>query len=356
MHRFVPFALACALLTLPACAAPGALDGLVVALPPSTPDNVSVIPIVIVAPRAQGVQYRYAWTTTAAGVDSWTLEQESIGDWQTRPGETWTVSITPYIGLSEGPAAEATTLITDAGRDTDNDGDGWTETQGDCDDTDPSNTPFQDRDNDGFSPCPGPFGGEVDCDDTDRNVNPGMNRDDDDKLLEDDDCDGILDEDAVEVGDLMIVEVHAQPSVAGAGWIELVSTASGPRDLLRWTLSGVSLPSARVLPLARVVLCPNPEAAEDAGVDCLNAVGFSESVFEDALVLEVEQRSEFVLGVHELALEGLPLAEGVAAQLDAAFALAPALSTEADDWCAATEDFGGGDLGTPGAPNRVCGE
>jgi outer membrane protein OmpA-like peptidoglycan-associated protein len=92
----------------------------------------------------------------------------------------------------------------------DDDGDGWAEADGDCDDADPSRFPgpddpcdgidadcdgvaeLSDLDGDGFAPCDG------DCADGDPARHPGAAEDCDG---EDDDCDGLIDEQADADGD-----------------------------------------------------------------------------------------------------------------------------------------------------------
>ena len=65
----------------------------------------------------------------------------------------------------------------------DNDGDGYTEFEGDCDDSDP--TDMLDADGDGYATCNG------DCDDLDPSVNPGAT-----DTIFDRNCDGVLGEES----------------------------------------------------------------------------------------------------------------------------------------------------------------
>ena len=77
----------------------------------------------------------------------------------------------------------------------DNDGDGWTEFDGDCDDSDPSQN-LEDVDGDGYLSDLVPYG--LDCDDEDPAVSPDALEICDD--LADNDCDGLLDQDDEECG------------------------------------------------------------------------------------------------------------------------------------------------------------
>jgi hypothetical protein len=99
--------------------------------------------------------------------------------------------------------------------DVDDDGDGFTENEGDCDDTDAALNPA-DGDADGVSSCDG------DCDDADATVFPGAPDDENDGL--DQNCDGTPDDgyvpsngaatvDMLIPGDLVITEVMQNPCV-----------------------------------------------------------------------------------------------------------------------------------------------
>ncbi len=358
---------------LSACVDPTELEGLVVALPPSTPDNANISPIIVKAPRAANVKYRYIWTSDSPDwgtlVDDGNQWGPTVGSWATLPGETWSVEVVPYLGdpdrpVAEGPSAFGTTLITDAGRETDNDGDGWTENAGDCDDFDRDVFPGVDRDNDGFVGCAFAFGGtqELDCDDGDSLINPGRARDDDAaRPLQDDDCDGIVDEDGVGGEEFVITEVMTDPMTAGGGWIEVRHVGSEDRELRGWTLEGgdgvvealgpISIEGAGVF-----VLCPAPPTASALGVPCANSQGFSDAVLAgDWLRFGVPETAAGTLMLQVLPLGELPTTLGVAAQLDAAATASAVLAEEPERWCPATTAFGD-ELGTPGAANVACPE
>ncbi len=367
MPRSLSLIVVLSLLPLAGCVDPTSLEGLVVALPPSTPDNFNVQPIIVKAPLNEQVKYRYEWETDSA---TWmNSEPDWWGDrvmqWDTRPGETWTVRVIPYVGradtpLAEGPAADATTLITDAGRDSDNDGDGSTENQGDCDDTDPTVFPGVDRDGDGFLGCLFPFQDPttLDCDDTDSMINPGQVFDrDDSRPLEDEDCDGLIDEDAIVEGDFVITEVMLESATAGGEWVEILHLGTAPRDLVGWQLLGEdddTLPSVQVEGAERFVLCPNPSTAGDLGVPCANEQAFASGVLAgDGLRLIVPETRIGALVLQDVPLGELPFGVGASAQLDAGASASSTAAEDAARWCLSTTSFGD-ELGTPGGANESC--
>ncbi len=346
----------------------GNLDGLVVALAPSTPDNLNASPIIVKAPLASDVEYRYEWEVDAgqwAGTDpgSWGTV---LGAWNTSPGETWTVTVTPYIGrrdfpAAEGPAAVASTLITDAGRDTDNDGDGVTENQGDCDDTTTQIFPGVDRDSDGFSGCPFAFDSAPrDCDDLDAFVNPGRPDDNDTtRPLEDDDCDGVTDEDALAPANWVITEVTTESEVAGGEWIEVLYLGTEPRQIGGLELHDngdtfVPLPQAVVSP-GFFVLCPNPTIATALGVPCENTTSFSAAtVGWTFLYLDAPSRSDGRVTLQWVTPQDVPTELGVAVQLDGGLVASSEAAEEFANWCPAVDEYGDGELGTPGEGNADC--
>ncbi len=90
--------------------------------------------------------------------------------------------------------------------------------------------------------CAAPSGflaDDADCDDTEPLVNPlGTETQD----LSDEDCDGLVDEDFVSAGDVIVTEVARQPYAGGSGtatnsdaqWFELYNTTSTTLDISNW--------------------------------------------------------------------------------------------------------------------------
>ena len=357
MTRFAGTTLLVAALLIPTvgCTDPQSLDGLVIMLPPSTPDNINVTPIILQRPSAPRLKFEWTWERDGAEYASFGPDSELFPLWnfETFPGEEWTLTVTPISGLQEGPVATAVTTITDAGPDTDNDQDGWTENAGDCDDTDSRLFPFSDNDNDGFEGCPNPFGfdgNETDCDDFDRFTHPGVLVDDAARLDEDNDCDGMIDEDAVGPGDLAIVEVLAQPTDADAGWIELINLSGQPVELGRWTIAGPDVtgvvPQARIDNGERGLLCTDPAAVPE--LTCLNTAELDFPLANDYLRL---MASDVIAHIQ---LDDLPAAAGASTQLSADVIMGSEAMDDVASWCLSTVDWSGGDLGSPGAANEVC--
>lgn len=354
---------------LSGCVAPSSLEGLVVALSPSTPDNVNVVPIVVKAPLAQDVSYRYVWTTDSTNapvVDVGNEWGSSVPNWATLPGETWTVEVIPFLGrrdapLAEGPGAVSETLITDAGRDSDNDGDGFTENQGDCDDTEIDIFPGVDRDADGFMGCLSPFqtGSMLDCDDLDAQINPGRNIDGDvTRPLIDDDCDGLIDEDAVLVGDFVITEIMNESNEVGAEWIEVLHLGADLRSLGGWEIAtehgDATIPSVDADGAGFLVLCPNPAAANSLEVPCANEAPFT-NVLTGAqdVVLAIPETQEGITVLHRVPLEVMPQEAGTSTQLSAGSTASLSQASDPENWCLSTVAFAG-ELGSPGVANTDC--
>jgi hypothetical protein len=106
---------------------------------------------------------------------------------------------------------------------------------------------YEDADGDGFGnpeistvSCAIPSGyaaAGTDCDDTDPDIFPGTAELDNGI---DDDCDGLVDEDFIHAGDVIISEIDRQPrfgatsSVTNGQWFELYNTTGQDIDLSNW--------------------------------------------------------------------------------------------------------------------------
>ena len=97
-----------------------------------------------------------------------------------------------------------------------------------------------DDDGDGVGPCDG------DCDDTDPDVGPLASEASNGI---DDDCDGLVDEDYVQVGDLLITELHPTPAAApgqDGEWFEILNVSPTAVDLLGWEIWDADGPATTI--------------------------------------------------------------------------------------------------------------
>jgi hypothetical protein len=127
----------------------------------------------------------------------------------------------------------------------DNDCDGTT----DEDDATDASAWYIDADGDSYgdaaattTSCSAPsgyVGNDNDCDDTDDTINPLASELDDDV---DNDCDELVDEDFVSVGDIVVTEITRQPYVGGSGsstnanaqWFEVYNTSGSDVNMSGW--------------------------------------------------------------------------------------------------------------------------
>lgn len=212
-----------------------------------------------------------------------------------------------------------------------------------------------DQDGDGFEAIE--VGGS-DCDDADTGVYPGREERDDGV---DQDCDGLVDEDFLRPGDVMLTEVFALPSASPRQrqWFEVRNASSRTINLVNWTLSSAELdlvidqdavvPPGGTAVLARsadpelVGLPRRPTAVLSGSDELMTLVGGWE------LTLAAGTNPVYVLEG-----DGFPrFQEGYSLQLDPTIDNAFE-STRGDRWCQADVEMPTGELGTPFDENTWC--
>lgn len=199
--------------------------------------------------------------------------------------------------------------------------------------------------------------GGADCDDRDPAIRPGV-RDAHDGV--DNDCDGVFDEDELDVGSLWITEWLALPSVPEAGFVELHN-----RSNERWRLDGWSLRHAGgAAPLdgvaveahERVVLCEDADQAASVGISCAVAVDPWPVLEADVGFLTLGP--DFI-EVDQVAWDAAWTAPpGVSLQVDGTLLQSANRNPRQNDsraaWCVSVTSWSAGDLGSPGAENARC--
>lgn len=201
--------------------------------------------------------------------------------------------------------------------------------------------------------------GGDDCDDTNADVYP--REDELARDLVDDDCDGTVDEDWIEPGDVIITEVMMNPvAVADAygEWFELKNTTTDLIDLSGWRMlsdDGDELvvdSGVRIEPGDLLVFGLTSTTSLNGGVpvdveysrDDLSLADTADAIFiyvGDKAISEISYSS------------GWPITAGSSLSLDPYFGPSDNL-TSPDLWCVATSEYGVGDQGTPGEENDVC--
>lgn len=227
-----------------------------------------------------------------------------------------------------------------------------------------------DADGDGYSQCGTEAGGGtsddlVDCDDTDAAINPGASEASGDHV--DNNCDGVIDDNAWAVGDLIITEVMNNPGSVSdtfGEWFEVVNASE--RDLILnglWILSSSGSESHQISPDDDELL--TLAAGEYLVLGIEGDVSQNGSVpvsYEyDGITLGNESDTlSLVLGgtvIDAVSWDGgssYPDPDGASLTLDPT-ATDEVLNDNSGSWCEATEDWGSStDLGSPGGNNEYC--
>ncbi len=240
---------------------------------------------------------------------------------------------------------------------------------GDCDDGDASaypgagETPYDgiDQDCDGADltdvDADGFDGGEEgdDCDDSDASINPAA---EDTADLVDSDCDGLVDDDSIEPGDVIMSEAMVNPDVVldSAGeWFELYNATDYDINVRNWTLSDdgdddMTIEGDLIVPAGGyAVLGVNDDVDTNGGVsiDYLYAYGSLRLANTD---------DEFYLDMGDTEIYAIvwtaaewPYDRGYSMGWDGSGDW-----TVGESWCAQTSMLSGGDYGTPGEDNDSC--
>ena len=261
--------------------------------------------------------------------------------------------------------------------DFDQDGDGYDSAEyggDDCDDLDADSFPGApevwydgidqdcgddsdyDQDGDGFDHIDH---GGTDCDDEDAAVflDSGEVAQD----LADDDCDGLVDEDFIARGDVLITEIHASPLVVSQAlgeWFEVTNTTASDIDLVGWEVTsqggtGFTVDDSLVVVSGGTVVLG---AESDTGLNGDVAVDYeydrNDVAFNDAAdTLFLYLGDDWITRVKWDA--DWSVSSGASLNLDVDY-LTTNGTGDVAYWCSSTSSFGDGDLGTPNAENEEC--
>lgn len=213
--------------------------------------------------------------------------------------------------------------------------------------------PDPDQDGDGVNAMEA--GGE-DCDDQDPTI--GTPSDEETNLI-DDDCDGFVDEHALQAGDVLIAELMLRPQEARVElgqWIEVRNTTDRDIDMLNWRIEGnagvLRIEDSTVVPAGRlVVLGVSDDTTVNGGVQVDGLLtGPGTPLAERSWSMTLIADSFVVAELERLAWPD-PFGASISLDpiVDDAFR-----ATLIDYWCESDTPLASGDRGTPGQPNDRC--
>ena len=266
--------------------------------------------------------------------------------------------------VSDDDTGDDDTGDDDTGDDDTGDDDTGDDDTGD-DDTGDDDTGDDDTGDDDSSPLDGDGDGydeADDCDDGDPSVHPGADEVDDGI---DQDCDGIVDEDFVDVGDVVISEILQNPAAVGDNegeWFEVYNASGAPIDLMGWEIADAGSDS-HVISLGEslIVAAGDYLVLGALGNQLLNGGAVVDYEYGGAVDLS-NSDDELYLSCAGLTVDAVeyddgldfPDPAGASMNLDPAY-LDAGDNDDGGHWCEASSSFGDGDQGTPGAANDDCG-
>ena len=212
-----------------------------------------------------------------------------------------------------------------------------------------------DADGDGYTTC------EDDCDDGDAAVNPGATEIEANDV--DDDCDGVVDPESWNSGELLIVEMMVNPTAVTDSygeWIELYNASSERKSLDGLVLSDstgdwhqVDSSGSLEVDAGDVVVLGLAEASDNGGVEV--------DYVYDNMQLSNES-DDLYLMMGDTVLDSVSWDDGATMPDDAGASVTldpwqyDSLSNDdPGNWCPSKQAWGvGTDLGTPGDENELC--
>jgi len=212
---------------------------------------------------------------------------------------------------------------------------------------------YEDLDEDGWGSdtaltvCEGtPYTSSIsgDCDDTTSTIGPDQAETRD---LEDNDCDGLIDEGFFAEGDVLITEVMAEPlAVSDGTWVEVHNVSDASIDFAGWSFeteldSHSILSSIVVPPDGRFTIGTNADADSNGGV----------TIDEEWTDLQIDPANDNLqLLIDGQMIDSVLLDSSVTPQSGVALGF----DEDQDQWCNQVTSLAGGDRGTPGQPNDTC--
>lgn len=209
-----------------------------------------------------------------------------------------------------------------------------------------------DDDGDGWSPDDG------DCDDTDASVYPGAM---DVYDLVDNDCDALIDEDEVEADDIVVTEIQYNPAKVSDNygeWFEIVNSSTRDIDLVGWVFKGSDGNTFTVT--SSLVVAAGDTAVFGCKSDTTLNGGVTVDYAYSRGTFKLENTTDDILvtvgGVTVSSASygaGYPLSAGYALNLDPSYN-GGGFGADALAWCVPSTTYGLGDRGTPGSTNEEC--